>query len=354
MNLKTYFLGANTPHGFYSLFNELYNPEKDNKIYIIKGGPGTGKSSLMKKVASAAESKGYIAERIPCSSDPLSLDAVIIPELNISIADATSPHIINPVYPGVCEHTIDLSQCWDKTKLKANSSVIKKITKDNSNAHKKCIRFLKAAAVVDAEINDIIMSICDHDKINRFTKRLISTELKNVQSGTKRNIFLSAVTPLGIAVQYDTLYSACDKVLNINDKYGCISDKIIKAIDNHSEMNNLIRTNCLCPMNPEKKIEHIMFDNQFAIFTSNTYHPIINKSYKTIHAERFIIKDKYNKVKNKLSFLNKTKLELIGESIKCLEEAKALHDILESYYIAAMDFSKVSAVTEYTIKEIFS
>ena len=97
----------------------------------------------------------------------------------------------------------------------------------------------------------------------------------------------------------------------------------------------------------------ITFDN-FTLFTSDTYHPLIRKAEKTINADRFIIKDKYNSRKNRINFLNKTKLELIGESVKCLQEAKAIHDILESYYIAAMDFRKVSELTDNIIKEIFS
>ncbi len=353
MELKSYFLGANTPYGFYSLFNELYNPENNNTIYLIKGGPGTGKSSLMKKIASAAEKNGLYIERIPCSSDPLSLDAIIIPELKIAMADATSPHTINPVYPGVCEHTIELSQCWRKDKLKSNSSVIKKITKENSLAHKKCIRFMKAAAVVNEELNEILKNIYDKEKIKRFTDRLINTEIKNAPKGECRNVFISAVTPLGIVVQYETLFT-CDRIITINDKYGYVSGIIMNELNNYSDFNNISRINCLCPMNPENKIDHIIFNNNFAVFSANTYHPMIKKCYKTIHSERFIIKDKYDNIKNKLSFLNKTKLELIGESIRCLEEAKALHDLLESYYIAAMDFRKVSEITDNTIKEILS
>ena len=352
MELKSYFLGANTPYGFYSLFSELYNPEKDNTIYLIKGGPGTGKSSIMKKIASYAEKKGLSVERIPCSSDPLSLDAIIIPELKVAMADATSPHIINPVYPGVCEHTVELSQCWKKDKLKINTSVIKKITKENSLAHKKCIRFMKAAAVVNEEIKDILNNVYDIDKIKRFTARLINTEIKDSEKGECRNIFLSAVTPLGIVVQYDTLFSS-DRILTINDKYGYTSGLIMNELNNYSELNNIARTNCLCPMNPEKKIDHILFGNSFSVFSADIYHPMIKKGYRTVHTERFLIKDKYDKVKNRITFLNKTKLELISEAVKSLEEAKALHDILESYYIAAMDFSKVSEITDSLIKEIF-
>ena len=33
-----YFLGANSPSGFYSLYDHLLPPERANRFYIIKGG----------------------------------------------------------------------------------------------------------------------------------------------------------------------------------------------------------------------------------------------------------------------------------------------------------------------------
>ena len=95
-----FFLAANSAQGFFSLFNELYEPDEGWKAYIIKGGPGTGKSGLMRKIAQAAEDRGYTVERIICSSDPDSLDAVIIPEKKICFADGTAPHVMEARYPG--------------------------------------------------------------------------------------------------------------------------------------------------------------------------------------------------------------------------------------------------------------
>ena len=43
-----YFAGGNTARGFCSLFDSSL--EGLNRIFILKGGPGTGKSSLMKDV----------------------------------------------------------------------------------------------------------------------------------------------------------------------------------------------------------------------------------------------------------------------------------------------------------------
>ena len=50
-----FFAGANSADGFFSCFDDLYSPEKGDAFYILKGGPGTGKSTLMKRLALAAD-----------------------------------------------------------------------------------------------------------------------------------------------------------------------------------------------------------------------------------------------------------------------------------------------------------
>ena len=87
-----FYLGANSPGGFYSLYDELLRPEEARSIYILKGGPGCGKSSLMRKVGAAMEERGLTVEYIQCSGDPDSLDAVVIPALATAIVDGTAPH----------------------------------------------------------------------------------------------------------------------------------------------------------------------------------------------------------------------------------------------------------------------
>ncbi len=84
-----FFLGANTSRGFCSFFDQLQC--NDNwQTYVLKGGPGTGKSSGLKRIA--RESGNELTEYIYCSADPNSLDAVILHNKGVSIADGTSPH----------------------------------------------------------------------------------------------------------------------------------------------------------------------------------------------------------------------------------------------------------------------
>lgn len=89
-----YFLGANAPTGFYSLYDHLLSPEEARAIYILKGGPGCGKSTLMRKIGAWAEESGLETEYVLCSGDPDSLDAVLLPQSGVAIVDGTAPHVV--------------------------------------------------------------------------------------------------------------------------------------------------------------------------------------------------------------------------------------------------------------------
>lgn len=93
-----FFLGANTPQGFVSRFDQLAAPDEGWREFIIKGGPGTGKSTLMKKVAAELSPACKSVELIHCSSDVDSLDAVIAHDIKTAIADATPPHAWHTKY----------------------------------------------------------------------------------------------------------------------------------------------------------------------------------------------------------------------------------------------------------------
>ena len=126
-----YFLAANSCDGFVSYFDTCFEPKNDWKAFVIKGGQGTGKSSFMKKIANAAEENGYTVHRCPCSSDPDSLDAGVIPKLKVSVLDGTAPHVIDPQYPGAGESILNFGDFWDTAKLVQKSKEIIKLTDKN-------------------------------------------------------------------------------------------------------------------------------------------------------------------------------------------------------------------------------
>src|SRR5690554_4674737 len=106
--IKHMFPGGNTTVGFYSYFDQILPYENANHIYSLKGGPSVGKSSIMKKIGKKMTELGYSLEYHHCSSDPNSLDAIVIPKLKVAFLDGTSPHIVDPKYPGVIDEIVNL------------------------------------------------------------------------------------------------------------------------------------------------------------------------------------------------------------------------------------------------------
>ena len=89
-----FFASSNSYDGFVSYFDNVFNSKNYTRIFILKGGPGTGKSTIMKKVAEYADTMNFYNEAIYCSSDSNSLDGVIISneKAKIAIIDGTAPH----------------------------------------------------------------------------------------------------------------------------------------------------------------------------------------------------------------------------------------------------------------------
>ncbi|WNC16241.1 PRK06851 family protein [Brevibacillus brevis] len=89
-NVRHMYLGAATPAGPVDYIMKL--TDHLEKRYFIKGRPGSGKSTMLKKLAAEAEKLGFDVEVYHCGLDPHSLDMVILPEKSVALFDSTAPH----------------------------------------------------------------------------------------------------------------------------------------------------------------------------------------------------------------------------------------------------------------------
>ena len=99
MAVRHYFLGANTGGGFVSVYDEFCPPESETFLWVLKGGPGCGKSSFMKAIGRAAEDAGLDVEYVLCSGDPDSVDGVYVPAWQVAYVDGTAPHVREVPFP---------------------------------------------------------------------------------------------------------------------------------------------------------------------------------------------------------------------------------------------------------------
>lgn len=140
------YFGAATVSG-----NLDYIPEDTMEVprrILIKGRPGTGKSTFLRKIGAAAVARGYQTEIYHCSLDPDSLDMVIVRELGFCLLDSTAPHEYFPSREG--DEILDLyRECVEPGTDEANAEELRRL----QGAYKElviqalsCLREAKAAA----------------------------------------------------------------------------------------------------------------------------------------------------------------------------------------------------------------
>lgn len=348
-----YFLGANTPVGFVSFFDELNAPETKQHCFVIKGGPGTGKSTLMKGIADELECRGYEVHRIHCSSDPDSLDGIKCDRLKISVADGTSPHVIEPKYPGAVETIINLGEAWDDSKLRLHRDDIISLTRANSACHSRSVRFLKTAGLLISDSRRLCESAVSEEKISLYVNRFIKRTCKpKKRIGKETRVFLSTATPKGIVFFENTVKHFAGQVIKINDSVGLASSILTENLRVAALGNGLDIITGYCPLDPTGRPEHIIIPSCQVAFIRdhNAYGDIA--ATRSVHARRFLDSDKMARQKQKLAFNKKAADEMINEAVASLKKAKNIHDKLEEIYISAMDFEKLDRIKSRTINRI--
>ena len=105
--MNNFFAASNSAQGFYSYYKDCFS--NLDKLYIIKGGPGTGKSGFMRRISECALHRGYYVEKFYCSSDQSSLDGIILLRdgKSTGFIDGTSPHSFDMRIAGAVDNIIN-------------------------------------------------------------------------------------------------------------------------------------------------------------------------------------------------------------------------------------------------------
>lgn len=215
-----FFASANGGNGFKSYFDSVFNSKKFTKVFILKGGPGTGKSTFMKKVASFAEKEGLNYEIYLCSSDINSLDGVIVKNGNRSICvlDGTAPHQRDTEIPGAVDELINLGEAWDSTALESYRDKIESLNSKKQAHYKNAYDNLKNSAFFDRNIVAEIKKIFDYKKCQTACNDILGA-LSSYECGSAETKLISSFSKDGYQ-RLNTLNETCDNVYSVFGKYG--------------------------------------------------------------------------------------------------------------------------------------
>lgn len=341
-----FFLGANSKHGFYSLYDQFAGGEQD-VLHIIKSGPGTGKSTFMKRIGKAAESKGYDVEYILCSGDPNSLDGVYIPALHIGWADGTAPHVLEPKHFGIDGIYTDLGRFCKREILKESSEQIKTVTSAYRLCYQKAYMYLQAAGTLRFESPLLPAQV--EDRIRSRAKAKIKKELSNAKENSSLPVkrFLRAISCQGNYTLTQTMNALCDRICILESAIG-LDALFFEEIIGEATERGIFHIQCPDPLSPER-IEAVLFPDIKLCFATSQAVPSFHGKIRTIHLDAYA--DAIDKSEYKQH--EKFKQQLMEAAYKQLSRAKQYHDELERYYRPALNVDALDAYTQTVIHELF-
>ena len=198
MDNKHFFLSANTDEGFCNCFNFSLVPNKNGYVFVLKGGPGTGKSTLIKRVGEYFAHLGEGVEFFHCSFDPASLDGVRLTSRNVAIIDGTSPHIMESNIVGVDSKVINLGSSISDN-IRDKRKKIAALVSKKKQAMSYFEKILCCAGKL-YETNAIIEKKSEKTyKIDKIFNKIVQStcvEPKKTQ-GSRRNMFRTIITEEG-------------------------------------------------------------------------------------------------------------------------------------------------------------
>ena len=350
-----YFLGANSPQGFYSLYDQLIDPAQAQAIYILKGGPGCGKSSLMRRVAQRAEEAGERVEYIHCSGDPDSLDAILLPARKTAIEDGTAPHVAEPVYPGIVESYVNLGECYDKAGLGGVRQEIMGCMTGYKECYKRAYRCLGAAAEIAEDMRAILTTQALEEKAAKRARGILGREVRTEGSGSGQAVqrFLGAVTHQGPVRYYDTADTLCKRIYVLEDSYG-LSHLLLTHLLSGAAAAGHDVVACPSPMAPDR-LEHLLIPGlSLAFLSASPALPYNKRPTRRIHIDAMVDPELARRNKARLRFSRKVSSALMDEAVSSLAQAKATHDELEALYNPHVDFDRVYRIADDLATEILA
>lgn len=344
---KEFFAAANSGKGFVSFYGEIFNAPAIERRYLIKGGPGTGKSTFMRRIAEEAESSGMSVERYRCSSDPASLDGIII-NGRVAVIDSTAPHAEEAELVGARDVLVDLGEFWDSDRLYADRDKIKALTEKKKRAYALAYRFLSSAMQSDIASREIMMPYIDKKRLVRLAKRLT----RNISSdgGYKCKTGLSKAIGMSGRCTLDTYLRLAKKTVYIEEHYGIGYLALFEICEEARRKGCRIGISCE-PLSPDF-LDSVFFEESKTLFILCEPRKRGAISLRRILDISSLSKREKNELKAKSRNAKRISEALVLAATDELKVAGEAHFGLEKIYRSNMDFIELDAYTSKLCEQI--
>lgn len=346
---RSLFPGAMGPDGFISCFDHLMEDSVLRRRISLKGGPGVGKSTFMRRVHAALCANGEAATLYFCSGDPDSLDAVAIPHRGLLILDGTAPHIVDPQFPGTRDSIVNLGSCLNEAAMRPRLAPIRTCMADHAVFTRHARACMQAACALERDNAAIAESVTDQKKRTQMARALIAAVLSGdaqpQDTPSVRPVITDAVTPKGKVCLIAE--NAQPRVIRL-----CAHDAqdvtgVLREVSFAARARGYSVEEHLCPFVPGRLL-HLAVPALGVLVTTSDLLP----SEQTFDFSACLPQGSLLR-KEGLLEQGRAGIRLhLHRAVSALAQAKELHDELETFYVPNMDFTAWQRMLDDTLASL--
>ncbi len=349
----SFFAASNSADGFKNYYGECF--ERADRLYIIKGGPGTGKSTLMRRAADMAEALGGCVERYFCSSDHTSLDGVMIERggERVGIIDGTFPHPYVERLPGAREEIVNTGGFWDRKALRKNSDRIRELSQKKSQCYNTAYAYLRACGNLNEVYNSYGKASVNSAKMRGAVERL----MKKIPSGEAYFALPALINCIGMLgrAHLESFEESADKIYLIAGDHG--AEECLRMILESARQKSLKVRIAQSPVY-YRELDGIYLEESRLWFVKQSALPKdAREKYKNkiriVNLERFYFSDSHERSKKEKKYCKRLIDMCVTGAEGELERAGKYHFELEQIYKSAMDFESLEIFSDNFCKSLF-
>ena len=337
-----FFLGANSARGFYSLYDGFTNPAAGDFLWVIKGGPGCGKSTFMKRVGHASEEAGLTVEYIHCSGDPESLDGIYIKEAHLGYVDGTAPHAQECILPGAGGMYLDLGAFYKPEPLIRSRDRLLELNRAYKGRYKRAYGLLQAA--------EQVRPTAAEETGEAVRRRAEAVGRRYIPAGAgsgEKQRFLSAISCRGRVCLWESAEILCPRICTLDNELG-LAGLFLEELRRYCRLQGQPVILCPDPLEPSRAEALLIPGAGLAFAAVERDRPWPGNVWRHLRLDAMAGGDALRRSRG----AKRMYTQLMDLATEELTAAKALHDELEAVYNPHVDFAAQRELCELHIDHL--
>lgn len=350
------FFGANTSEGF-QLFTDEYRPANEiENMILLDGAPGTGKSSVLLDIANQFTEEGYNICLQHNALDLECIDAVIISDLKICIADSTKFNQAVEFNPIVQTEKYNLDCFTEASAIKERRKQILDFVQQKKLHLNVATGYLASARKIEDNIKFLVNRCVEEEGVQELSQMIFKNVFHKVKENKKyakvRDRFASSITAKSVSSYIDPILLESKNVVMLKGYPGSGKDTVLKHVISTAVDLGYNIDLYYNPIHPTQVELAVIPELDTAVVSTKKY--IVYKDKKTIEYN-------FNEILNKVALLKiedeiKVAQKLydlsIDSAISNMKQAKLAQEALKQLYTPYVNYSEVNKQSLEIIQKI--